>query len=99
MPQVTIYTTPTCPYCMKAKKLLSAKGVAFEEIDVTSAAGLRDEMVVRAGGRRTVPQIFINGLGLGGCDELYSLDQKGELDAMLANRRRDERITVTPSHG
>jgi glutaredoxin 3 len=85
MPQVTIYTTPTCPYCMKAKRLLSAKGVAFEEIDVTAAPGLRDEMAARAGGRRTVPQIFIGGAGLGGCDDLYALDRKGELDALLAS--------------
>jgi glutaredoxin 3 len=86
MPQVIIYTTPTCPFCIKAKRLLSAKGVAFKEIDVTSAPGLRDEMTARAEGRYTVPQIFVDGCGLGGCDELYDLDRKGELDALLARR-------------
>jgi glutaredoxin 3 len=83
-PQVTIYTTPTCPYCTRAKRLLSAKGVCFDEIDVTAAPGLREQMATRAGGRRTVPQIFIGGAGLGGCDDLYALDRKGELDALLA---------------
>jgi glutaredoxin 3 len=87
--QVTIYTTPTCPYCKKAKKLLSAKGVTFKEIDVTAAPGLRDEMTARAGGRPTVPQIFVGDVGLGGCDDLYELDRKGELDALLENRRHD----------
>lgn len=87
MSQVTIYTTPTCPYCKSAKRLLSSKGVTFREIDVTSAPGLRDDMAARANGRRTVPQIFINGLGVGGCDDLHELEQKGELDAMLAGGR------------
>jgi glutaredoxin 3 len=84
MPQVEIYTTPICPYCMRAKALLKRKGVAYDEIDVTMVPGARDEMVERSGGRRTVPQIFIGGEGIGGSDELYALDQQGALDKLLA---------------
>jgi glutaredoxin 3 len=85
-PLVIIYTTPTCPYCLKAKRLLTAKTVAFKEIDVASSPKLRDEMTQRAGGRYTVPQIFINDRGVGGCDELYKLERSGELDILLASR-------------
>jgi glutaredoxin 3 len=83
MTEVVIYTTPTCPYCLNAKRLLNSKGVTFTEIDVTAADGLREEMSRRAGGRRTVPQIFIGGRGVGGCDDLYELESRGELDALL----------------
>ncbi len=69
---------------MRAKALLRSKGVAFEEIDVTDDPELRAEMVKRSGGRRTVPEIFINGEIIGGCDELYTLEHSGELDLLLA---------------
>jgi len=69
---------------MRAKSLLRSKGVAFEEIDVTDDPALRAKMVERAGGRRTVPEIFINGEIIGGCDELYMLELSGELDTLLA---------------
>ena len=80
---VQIYTTPTCPYCVKAKTLLQRKGVAFEEIDVAQDPVLRQQVSEKAGGRTTVPQIFIKGLSIGGCDDLYTLDQQGKLDKML----------------
>ncbi len=83
MPPVTIYTTPYCPYCLSAKSLLARKGVAFEEIDVSRSAALRETMVKRANGGYTVPQIFIGGSHVGGCDELHALDAKGELDRLL----------------
>lgn len=84
MAQVEIYTTPICPYCVRAKRLLDRKGVAYQEVDVMLHPHRRDEMSKRAEGRYTVPQIFINGEGVGGCDELFSLEADGELDAMLA---------------
>ena len=82
MPLVEIYTTPYCPYCMRAKSLLNRKGVKFEEIDVSEPAA-RQAMVERARGGYTVPQIFIGGQHAGGCDDLYALDAKGELDRLL----------------
>lgn len=85
MKSVTIYTTPTCGYCAAAKRLLAAKGAAFEEIDVASAPELRAEMTERAMGRRTVPQIFIGDAHVGGCDELYALESAGGLDRALAD--------------
>lgn len=84
MAEVEIYTTKICPYCVRAKRLLEKKGVSYKEIDVSNDPGLRDFMVSRAGGRQTVPQIFINGEHVGGCDDLYSLETAGELDPMLA---------------
>jgi glutaredoxin 3 len=84
MHSVTIYTTPFCGFCHSAKRLLAKKGVKFEEIDVSFDPAQRAEMVRRAGGRRTVPQIFIGTRHIGGCDDLYGLDAKGELDALLA---------------
>ncbi len=84
MTAVTIYTTPFCGYCYSAKRLLAQKGVAFEEIDVSYDRARREEMVRRAGGRRTVPQIFIGDRHVGGCDDLHILDAKGELDGLLA---------------
>jgi glutaredoxin 3 len=83
MPKIEMYTTPFCPFCVRAKALLKRKGAAFEEIDVTMVPGARDEMLRRSGGRRTVPQIFIDGDGIGGSDELYALDSHGALDRLL----------------
>lgn len=84
MARVEIYTTPLCGYCHAAKRLLTQKGVAFEETDVSRDAGLRAAMMDRAGGRHTVPQIFIDGQHVGGCDDLYALDRAGGLDPLLA---------------
>jgi glutaredoxin 3 len=84
MARIEIYTTPTCPYCIAAKKLLAQKGAAFEEISVASDPEARAAMTARAGGRSTVPQIFIDDAHIGGCDDLYALDGKGGLDPLLA---------------
>lgn len=84
MPKVEIYTTKYCPYCFRAKALLQDRGVAFEEIDVGGDPALREQMTARAGGRYTVPEIFIDGQIIGGYDELQALDDCGELDQMLA---------------
>ncbi|ARN80556.1 glutaredoxin 3 [Methylocystis bryophila] len=84
MPKVVIYTTATCPYCIAAKRLLSQKGVTFEEISVDGDPQGRAKMSVRAGGRRTVPQIFIDEHHIGGCDDLYALEEGGRLDPLLA---------------
>lgn len=84
MPPVTIYTTSWCPYCQAAKALLSKKNVAFTEIDVETGPDLRKEMTQRAGGRTSVPQIFIGETHVGGCDDLHSLESRGKLDALLA---------------
>lgn len=84
MKQVEIYTTPFCPYCHAAKGLLRKKGVDFTEIDVSADPKLRMAMTERAGGRRTVPQVFIGQQHVGGCDDLYALDAAGRLDPMLA---------------
>ncbi|AZO80960.1 MULTISPECIES: glutaredoxin 3 [unclassified Bosea (in: a-proteobacteria)] len=83
MPQVTIYTTGWCPYCQAAKGLLTRKGVAFEEIDVDGKRELRQEMTAKAGGRTSVPQIFIDERHVGGSDDLHALDARGELDSLL----------------
>ncbi len=83
MAKVEIYTTQFCPYCVRAKSLLKQKGVAFEEIDASDPE-VRDNMVERAGGRRTVPEIFINGRIIGGYDELKALEDADQLDALLA---------------
>lgn len=84
MAKVEIYTTPFCPYCHRAKALLDRKGVAYEEIDVMMDSAKRDEMTRRSNGGRTVPQIFIDGQGIGGCDDLHALDARGKLDPLLA---------------
>ncbi len=84
MKPVEIYTTPTCPYCHAAKRLLVKKGVAFTEIDVSRDPALRIAMTERAGGRRSVPQIFIDGKAVGGSDDIHALDHAGKLDALLA---------------
>ncbi len=84
MVQVTIYTSMFCGYCVRAKQLLQKKQVEFEEIDLSSTPERRGEMVNRAGGLRTTPQIFIGDTHVGGCDELYVLEKKGGLDPLLA---------------
>jgi len=84
MASVEVYTTPYCPYCVAAKDLLRRKGVDFVEIDVAGDRDLRARMVARAGGRMTVPQIFIGETHVGGCDDLYALDGEGGLDPLLA---------------
>lgn len=81
---VEIYTTPTCPYCIRAKALLKSKGVDYVETDVSSDPALRDAMMERANGRRSVPQIFIDNAHIGGCDDLHALDAAGKLDPLLA---------------
>ena len=83
MAQVEIYTGMMCGYCAAAKRLLKKKGVEFSETDVTWKPGKRAEMMDRANGRHSVPQIFIDGEHIGGCDDLYALDAAGQLDAKL----------------
>ncbi len=83
MAKVIVYTTTYCPYCTRVKMLLAHKGVAFEEIDVTDADDVREELVRRTG-RRTVPQVFVNDQSIGGYEELRALDDSGELDGLLA---------------
>ena len=84
MPKVEIYSKMFCPYCVRAKRLLGDKGVEFEEHDITLGGPRRAEMIQRANGSTTVPQIFINGHHIGGSDELAALEQAGKLDALLA---------------
>jgi glutaredoxin 3 len=83
MAAVTIYTKPFCPYCADALALLEQKGVAYDEIDISGQPELRAEMIQRSGGRLTVPQIFIGERHIGGCDDIYALDARGELDPAL----------------
>ena len=84
MAKVEVYTTSYCPYCTRAKSLLRSKGVTFEEIDVSGDSALREKMVEMSGGRRTVPEIFINGKIIGGYDELRALEDEGGLDPLLS---------------
>ena len=84
MPRIEIYTKFICPYCHRAKTLLASKGAAFEEYDITMGGDKRAEMIQRANGRSTFPQIFIDGVHVGGCDDLHALDDAGKLDPMLA---------------
>lgn len=88
MARVEIYSTLFCPYCARAKGLLEKKGVDYVNIDIMEDTSKRDEMVERSGGRQTVPQIFIDGESIGGCDDLYALDRAGKLDAKLGIARR-----------
>jgi glutaredoxin 3 len=83
MPDVVIYSRSRCGYCTRAKALLASKGVTFREIEIDGNDALRDEMVARAGGRRTVPQVFIGETHVGGCDDLFQLESEGRLDALL----------------
>lgn len=84
MKPVVIYTKSTCGFCRRAKSLLDRKGVPYEEIDILEQPHRRDEMVARAGGRTTVPQVFIDGAAVGGCDDLHALERSGRLDQLLA---------------
>ena len=84
MAKIVIYTTQYCPYCVQAKRLLNGKGIAFEEIDVSRDPELRNTMVQKAGGRLTVPQIFVDDTYIGDCDGIYALDRAGKLDALLS---------------
>ena len=81
--KIEIYTTMFCPFCIRAKQLLNAKQVSYEETDLTARLSLRQAMSERAGGRTSVPQIFIDGQHIGGCDDLLALDRAGQLDQML----------------
>lgn len=83
---ITLYTKDYCPYCVKAKALLTQKGMGaqIQEIDITRDESLQAEMVAKSGGRRTVPQIFIGDVHVGGCDDLYALNAAGKLDALLS---------------
>ena len=83
MRPVEIFTSPYCGYCFRVKRLLDGKGVAYTETDVTADRNLRAKMMERANGRHTVPQIFIGGTHIGGCDELFALERAGKLDPML----------------
>lgn len=85
MKTVEIYTSPLCGFCTSAKRLLSQKGISFVEIDVLRDSAKKQEMLGRAKGRRTVPQIFVGSDHVGGCDELYALDRVGKLDRLLAS--------------
>ena len=84
MQPIEIYTTPYCGFCHAAKRLLNSKGATFTEIDVAEEPSRRPEMVQRANGGRTVPQIFVGETHVGGCDELYALERAGKLDTLLA---------------
>jgi glutaredoxin 3 len=83
VPKITIYTTPICPYCVRAKQLLKKKGAAFEEVDVFMDTKARKEMEEKSGGARTVPQIFINDHHVGGFDDLAAADRSGKLAQLL----------------
>jgi glutaredoxin 3 len=85
MAVIEIYTSPFCPSCWRAKRVLEDKGAAFTELDVLLHPGRRAEMTAKAGGRTSIPQIFIDGRAIGGSDELAALDASGELDTLLAS--------------
>ncbi|MEA0970572.1 Glutaredoxin-3 [Candidatus Megaera venefica] len=82
MKKITIYTTSVCPYCVRAKALFDRKSLKYEEVNVEDQQE-RDKMIEKAGGRRTVPQIFIGSVHVGGCDDLYALEKEGKLDKIL----------------
>ena len=84
MPDVEIYVKTFCPYCVRAEQLLRAKGIQFSEYLIDMDPGKRQEMIQRANGRTTVPQIFIDGRHIGGCDDLHALERDGKLNALLA---------------
>ncbi|MEG9861792.1 MAG: glutaredoxin 3 [Parvularculales bacterium] len=87
MADVEIYTTPWCPFCVRVRMLLESKGVSFRNIDVNSDPALREEMMHRAGGRHTVPQVFVDGVYVGDSDALHRLDEERKLDAILGIER------------
>lgn len=89
-PKVEIYTWRTCPFCIRAKELLSSKGVKFTEYSIDGDEAARSKMQKRANGRRSVPQIFINDQHIGGCDDLYALDAEDQLDQLLAATSRSQ---------
>jgi len=82
MKKITIYTTSVCPYCVRAKALFDRKSLKYDEVNVEDQQE-RDKMIEKAGGRRTVPQIFIGSVHVGGCDDLYALEKEGKLDKIL----------------
>ncbi|MBE9604147.1 glutaredoxin 3 [Acetobacteraceae bacterium H6797] len=84
MAQIEIFTTPFCPYCARAKSLLDQKGVSYTEFDAPHGSAERKAAIERSGGRTTVPQIFIDGQAIGGCDDLFALERAGKLDPLLA---------------
>jgi glutaredoxin 3 len=86
MPPIDIYTIRYCPYCQEAKELLTRKGASFHEIDASGDREIRKQMIERANGRSTYPQIFIGATHVGGCDDLYALEQAGRLDPLLAEK-------------
>jgi glutaredoxin 3 len=89
MAAVEIYTIPYCPYCQEAKELLSRKGVLFHEIDASGNRDVRKQMIERANGHSTFPQIFIGATHVGGCDDLYALEEAGKLDPLLAQAKEE----------
>jgi glutaredoxin 3 len=89
MAAVEIYTIRYCPYCQEAKELLSRKGVVFHEIDASGDRDVRNQMIERANGRSTFPQIFIGATHVGGCDDLYALEEAGKLDPLLAQAKEE----------
>jgi glutaredoxin 3 len=89
MAAIEIYTIRYCPYCQEAKELLSRKGAVFREIDASGNRGVRKQMIERANGRSTFPQIFIGETHVGGCDDLYALDEAGKLDPLLAQAKEE----------
>jgi glutaredoxin 3 len=89
MADVDIYTIRYCPYCQDAKELLSRKGVVFNEIDASGNREIRKQMIERANGRSTFPQIFIGAIHVGGCDDLYALEEAGKLDPLLAKLKEE----------
>lgn len=86
MPDIEIYSTTVCPFCVRAKMLLDKKKVTYREFNLTKNPELRNEMLARSNGMKTVPQIFIDGVHVGGCDDLYELELDGKLDPMLVNK-------------
>ena len=84
MAHVEIYTKPTCGFCHMAKRLLTSKGISFAEVNISAQPERRSEMIQRANGGTTVPQIFVDGTHVGGCDDLFALERGGKLDALLA---------------
>jgi glutaredoxin 3 len=89
MAAIEIYTIRYCPYCQEAKELLSRKGAVFHEIDASGNRDVRKQMIERANGRSTFPQIFIGATHVGGCDDLYALDEAGKLDLLLAKAKEE----------
>ncbi|MFA8441695.1 glutaredoxin 3 [Yoonia sp.] len=84
MATVEMYTKPTCGFCHMAKRLLTSKGISFVEVNISAQPERRAEMIQRANGGSTVPQIFVDGTHVGGCDDLFALERGGKLDALLA---------------